>query len=414
MHQIISGETRNKIHIKDRKSVKHFIDKAESEYKQLIDNKCIYLNSQVINSSSLNYLNIDSEDSASRQLKQLLRVEFDICEKIYPYLGDLFLELYFNKRKLKKIKKFKFHKNNVNNFLLSLDNSLVEQIANYIFNYCSLNYAIQIEKCEGNDVITEKYDNLSINIDYDHDFLLLQQSHKMKNYKFRIIDGMIETVGEIHHLLYNASINKEPYVIFCFGMSSEVKHVILENNKRNITNIFPVCITFCEETINILNDIAVLHNCEVISASKGQTISQEIRKKLQIGNEIIFSKNNIIINPVCEEITLQNHKMFLIKRADDSKNKTNRALIEKRIKHLNSRSIKIFLPNQVLKHNNFIRELDYILRFFKSINLDLTLIKKIIDKKFYYVPTSYVKLAMAKVKSINNIYKNINKLIIKG
>ena len=50
-----------------------------------------------------------------------------------------------------------------------------------------------------------------------------------------LVEGFIETEGEIHHLMHKASITKEPYVVFCTGMSTSVKMLILENNKRNIT-----------------------------------------------------------------------------------------------------------------------------------------------------------------------------------
>ena len=52
---------------------------------------------------------------------------------------------------------------------------------------------------------------------YSHE--KLKKTIEPLDYDFVIIDGIIETVGEVYHLLLRASQNKRPHVIFCFGMS---------------------------------------------------------------------------------------------------------------------------------------------------------------------------------------------------
>ena len=56
-------------------------------------------------------------------------------------------------------------------------------------------------------------------------------------------------------------------------MSPEVKHNIIQNNSQGRTEVFPVVISFDENTINILNDLAIVHNSGVVSSKLGQTIS---------------------------------------------------------------------------------------------------------------------------------------------
>ena len=144
---------------------------------------------------------------------------------------------------------------------------------------------IDIQESYIKDIEISVRDDTFFNIAYDCDFLGSNKEVIMKNYRFIIIDGFLESIGEIHHLLHYAAESKEPHVIFCFGMSEEVKSVIIENNTRGITKIFPISMTFDESSINILNDIALIHDSEIISALKGQTISQEMRKSLSIGKK---------------------------------------------------------------------------------------------------------------------------------
>ncbi len=412
MHQTISGETHN-IVIKNRKSVDDFINDCAELYLFAEEkNNCMYETTEIVFDKGLNFLNSESVIKSNKELKKIIRKEYDDCEKIYPYLGDLFLNFYFKEKIKKNYTTFKFEEKRVNTFIKSLKNENVRQIANYVFKNCSLEYAVSIESYFGNDIVLKKYDNINFSIDYDYDYLGGRLHHKMKNYNFIIIDGVIESVGEVHHLLQQASENKEPYVIFCFGISNEVKKTILENNKRGITEIFPVCFNVEEDTINILNDIAVLHNSDVISSLKGQTISQEIRKKLKKGKEITLKRGIIEINPIVEDIKIKLHKKNLQKKISANTPTKTISLIEKRLKNLSKKSINIYVPDQIKSNNEFKRELDYFFRFLKHLNQDMVYLKNINNKKFYYVPISCVKLAISKVKSVKRIYENIEKLIL--
>ena len=83
----------------------------------------------------------------------------------------------------------------------------------------------------------------------------------MKDYKFIIIDGYIETVGEIHHLLDQAYKTKVPHVIFCFGMSNEVDHVIKYNNTHSKFEIFCVRVLDLCVRVKYFHSIT-LKNCK--------------------------------------------------------------------------------------------------------------------------------------------------------
>ena len=53
-------------------------------------------------------------------------------------------------------------------------------------------------------------DNTFFKVEFDCDFLGSNKEVELKNYRFAIIDGYLETIGEIHHLLHYAAKTKEP------------------------------------------------------------------------------------------------------------------------------------------------------------------------------------------------------------
>ena len=104
------------------------------------------------------------------------------------------------------------------------------------------------------------------------------------------------------------------------------------------------------------------------------------------------------------------HKKFLQKRMDESESDEGKRLIQDRIRNINSKTIKIYVPDLLFKETAFIRELDYVLRFFKSVGNKLLKIKKE-DKSFYYVPCYCIELVRLKSKSLKETFSQLEKLI---
>jgi hypothetical protein len=415
MRQIISGETP-KVKIINRKSVDNFLDENKKLFEKLsTDNiNCLYESHKIVNDPVLNYLNVTCENQSQKELKKLIRREFDVCEKIYPYLGDLFVNLFFDNFSIKNKTSFKFTRQKESTFLSTITHDLVKKIANIFFKDLSLEYFISVEKEKIDEIVMVKKTDLVFDLEFDTSYIEKYGSLVFEEYNFIIIDGMIDSIGEIHHLLHAASENKEPYVIFCYGINPEVKHTIITNNNRGITKVFPIDITVNESSLNILNDIAIISNDEVISATKGQTISQAVRNKLKKGKRIKIEKNRFTLKQLCSNQVLKNHRKFLYKRIDETDNDTNKAYLEKRYKRINTKAVSIHIPETLYTNNHFIRELDYFLRFLSNINKKMVKYRNINNKKFYYVPSVYIELIKEKKSMLSNMFENIEKLIVRG
>ena len=414
MHQTTCGET-HKIEIFEGSNVSNFLIK-EKETLELYKEKsnCLYSSTRIIDNPTVNYLNEFFSKSVhlpEYQLKSILKKEYDECEKIYPYLGEVFLNFFFDKDLLADKNVHLFRKDTVEEFLETSKDENAKNIVRWIVQNSSTDRIVEIESSFGDAISIKKEDDIFLKIEFDSSFLGSKKSLEMKDYRFAIIDGYIESVSEIHHMLHFAAMNKEPHVLFCFGMSDEVKNVIIQNNAKKITQIFPVSMKVAEDTINIMNDIALLHSADIISSLKGQTISQEMRRELKKGNSITFTREGFKLTPLCSLNDIKIHISFLQNRIKNSAPDTNTELIENRIKNLNSKVLKIYVPEDLKKDIGFNRDLDYLLRM-----LDTSLrgyVKLSFDKRSVMVPSILYSYAIKKVNATKLLFYNIDKILIR-
>lgn len=414
MHQTTCGET-HKIEIFDRSNVLSFLDKEKETFDHYKENRyCIYSDKRVIDNPTINYLNEFFSKKfflPDFQLKSILRKEFDDCEKLYPFLGEIFLNLFFDKTVLNKKDLYLFNRESSEHFLSTSKDKNAENIVRWILENSSTDRLVDISESYTQDISIKKEDDIFLRLEYDTSFLGSKKSLEMKSYRFAIIDGYIESVSEIHHMLHFAAQNKEPHVLFCFGMSDEVKNVIIQNNSKKITQIFPVSMKVNEDTINIMNDIALLHNSDIISSLKGQTISQEMRKELKTGNTITFTREGFKITPVADKKDIDTHIRFLKDRIKNSPPDANISLIENRIKNLNSKVLKIFIPKDLKLDVNFNRELDYLLRMIESSTRGY--VKVNIDGRNIMIPSALYSYVSKKVNTTKDMFYNIDKILIR-
>lgn len=413
MRQTTSGETP-KIKIYGSKSVKEFIEDSKEKFESDdLTKSCVYDNLKQTNDRIINFLNTfesGEEYSPKGQIKQILKKEFDDCESIYPYLGNAFLYLFFE-RKILESKSIKvFSKNTYKNFIKSIPEENARNIVNFIISESSPDRQIEVQSSYISEIEMIFRDQTFFKLDFDVDFLGNKKEVTLKNYRFAIIDGYIESVGEIHHLLHYAAKNKEPYVIFCFGISEEVKRVIIENNTKGITQIIPVNLVFGEETVNILNDIALVHDSDVISSLKGQTISQEMRKELSVGKEITINRQGFSVEPIVKEDIVRDHIKYLQKRINEADPETNVNVIKNRIKNIKSKSVVIHVNKDLANNFSFNRSLDYGLRMIK--NSDQPYYHVSLENKKILIPISIYNFLNKKVNTVKEMIYNIDKSVI--
>ena len=322
----------------------------------------------------------------------------------------MFLNLFFDKKVVNSKRLEILTKSTLEKFLKTSGEENAKSIARWVLENSSPDRSIEIKESQVEKIILKKKDDIVFNKEYDSDFLGKNKSLDMKEYRFAIIDGFIESVSEIHHMLHFAAKTKEPYVIFCFGMSEEVKSVIIQNNTRGITQIFPFSMKISEDTINILNDIAMLHKSDIISYLKGQTISQEMRKELKKGKFISFNRKGFKIEPLCNKNDILRHVKFLKNRIDNSPPDANVDLIKDRIKNVNSKTLSVYVPKTLKEDVDFNRSLDYLLRMIKTPSH--CYVKTCFDNRELYIPNSVFRYVTKKVNNTKKMFYSIEKILI--
>tara|TARA_B100001093_G_scaffold485513_1_gene519945 strand:+ start:20859 stop:22106 length:1248 start_codon:yes stop_codon:yes gene_type:complete len=415
MQVTTSGEIHKKEVFIGNDDIACIFKKQKDDFLNLIDKSSVLYNKDVvINDTALNYLNIIPENSLEECLKNIILKEYYNCEKMYPYLGDYMLHKLFQIKHTKiSGGSFIFSKKDENKFISSLNSNVIENIANWFFSNTNLNRSINIEKYRGDTFLVECLSDFIFNIDYDFSFFSKIKGQDIKNYRFIIINGIIESIGEIHHLLYKANNTKEPYVLFCFGMSEEVKQTILKNNNMGRFRVLPVCLNVNDESsLNILNDIAAIHDSSVVTSDLGQTISQEVSKDLDFGKKISFFKNHIAINPVASKAKIESHRKFLKKRIEEAETRPDVRIdvLQNRLKMFTGNRINFYVPEQLLSDTNYSRRIDYFFRFIACLKLKMRIVN-LNDQKFY-IPDHFINIVESKRKSLISKFTNIHAAIV--
>ena len=414
MQATTSGVIRNKTFLNEE-FISNFLKKEKLIFDNLLDKQSVlYSKDVVVSDVALNYLNMLPSNEGEDSLKNIILKEYYDCEKIYPYLGDYLLYKFF-KTKVKKTKKGLYSKKEQSNFIDSLKSKTNKALASWMFDNINLKRNINIESYNGNNVCVEFIENFTFDLAFDESLTKQFNNQSFKEYKFIIADGYIESIGEIHHLLYKANETREPYVIFCFGMAEEVKVTITKNNQAGRFIVVPIVLDPNDESsLNILNDLAVIQNGHVISSILGQTISQEVRKDLKSGKEITLLGSKIVIEPCVSQEIIMSHRSFLKKRIEEGTTGLNPSIkiepIEKRLRMFAGKRLNVFIPKKNLYDKKYCRELDYFLRFCISLNKQMCLIE--LKSQKFYIPTDYINIVNDKIVSLNKKLSNIKVVII--
>lgn len=189
---------------------------------------------------------------------------------------------------------------------------------------------------------------------------------KLERPRVFCIDGYVETVSEIHHLLHAANELKEPAVLFLRGMADEVAQTLKVNFDRGSLMIVPIIVKFDLEGINTLNDIAVVTAADCISSNKGDLISNiDFRAAPRI-DEAIINVNRTVLKFDVTHKSVASHVFFLRNKRSEEKIDDVCRLLDKRIRSLSPNHVVIRLPDD----KDFIaisQAIDYVLRSVKSL-----------------------------------------------
>lgn len=178
------------------------------------------------------------------------------------------------------------------------------------------------------------FDYVSVN-----PFFLTNGTWKRNNVNIVLVDGIIESVGEIYHLLEKAHETGESYMIICSGMLPEPMNVIQNNYARKTIDVVVGTIKSNEFSIHAMVDLGTACLADPISALKGETITTSILRGTVKVDKIDASQIGVkIINPKSHSAT-----QHLLKDVLDrsSKDPDIAHLFQKRVMVLSSAVVNV-------------------------------------------------------------------------
>lgn len=157
------------------------------------------------------------------------------------------------------------------------------------------------------------------------------------------IDGFIESVSEVHHLLEAASAAKEPCVVFLRGASDDVINTLRVNYDRGSLRVIPMVVRFDLEGMNTLVDVAVVSGADVLSSLKGELISALSFDLLPTVDQITAFKGSTVIQESRTATAVATHANRLrLRRTEETVNDLA-PLLDARIRSLSPNHVVIRL-----------------------------------------------------------------------
>tara|TARA_B100000700_G_scaffold331510_1_gene464989 strand:- start:611 stop:2029 length:1419 start_codon:yes stop_codon:yes gene_type:complete len=228
-------------------------------------------------------------------------------------------------------------------------------------------------------IILENGYNFSLEV--DPIFLGKKNYWKEKNVKCCIVDGTVLEVSEIHHLLEEASENKEPYILFAREFSPEVLKTVSYNFIRGTINVVLVSVPLKESLLNTLVDIATVCGTDVVSSIKGDLISSAVRNKLVEVDKVSCLKGIISIENSQTTSLVKNHVLDIQSRISDIDVKVEegvnmteayekkKQMLSDRISTLISSSVSVRIgTSDIASNRSIVEEIDSTLRQIVSHN----------------------------------------------
>ena len=253
------------------------------------------------------------------------------------------------------------HRTNYNNVInhinkLARGDSSFELFTNTIDN-AGFNATISVDTWDGWNSKINVCSSFDFETAIPDSFLLMT---KMSGYNFNnsdllVIDGIIETVGEIHHFLERYNKNKKPLCIICRGFGEEVIATLATNFLRKTLICIPIVVPSNLNTINSLKDISIVSGADMVSSLKGDIISSI--KLEQIGSvEAIKIKPTKILIKNSNRVSKVNFHIRELKNKMENETEDIRRLLEKRVLSLSPQSASIFIGKHVGETTGLIKD----------------------------------------------------------
>ena len=162
-----------------------------------------------------------------------------------------------------------------------------------------------------------------------------------------VIDGMIESVSEIHSVLESSSNAKEPMLMFARGYNSDVINTLKVNFDAGRLMIIPIVVKFDLEGLNTLNDVAVISGGDIISSLKGDLISSVNYSDLRSIDKATVTNGRVTMSASKSGQSVASHIQALLEKRSKNSIEDVELLIDKRLKTLSPSHVVVRIPRNI-------------------------------------------------------------------
>ena len=396
--------------VQDRKKILDSVENISNDIKSIDGNECLNNLTNTLSKDStqnLIYILSEKDHGVDNTLLRIIVRSFLISESISSGSADLAVSLlsYYledfkkfksNQERLSRIKdlreeiilsskilKDRTKKANIEDlrlvikgmgFSLDINKILYDLILNG-----DLNTAYDVSKSSSGESYYQ--DNLGneLKISIPQVNLIKSGVWKRNSVNTILIDGIVETVSQIHHVLEKSSSQKSPMLIFCRQASEEVRKTVDLNFMRGTLDLLMVETGFGVEYHHIFEDFSVALNCDYVNIKMGDTVSSKMEKLNFIIDDVIAANGsiNLRINSTVEDSMLnyindikdiKNTIVYEKMEKDDLLNVIKS--IDSRIKFLSSKRIDIKIGKSDIDSDPYlISKIDKLFRSFADIGL---------------------------------------------
>jgi len=235
--------------------------------------------------------------------------------------------------------------------------NLIDQVTDDLYMASAVKEAIKLAGIEGN-IVLEEHDqpNTIVELQFGYNFKLYPfkglipafGTWTRTNAKVLLVDGMVEKVSELDKVLSKSFETKMPLVFVAQGFSEEVIATIHANNTRGSFDIMPIRLEQSLEALNMLNDIAVVSGCDVVSTLKGELLTYINYDDLPVVDKVSLTEKILTIHNNKTRGNVIAHLNYLDTRRKDQADSTKISdltdLTTKRIQNLLAHIVKISIP----------------------------------------------------------------------
>jgi len=344
--------------LKNKPGIKNF---AVHLKKLSSGNINFFLNDIAISSSWIDGLRLLVErfENDNKVTRDLLIEGFSSVEKMYPGSGYFYLLAFFqgliydydNLESLRILSKYSKRANisELKSAINLKNDEFLESFVDFIVDEAGFNCSFSLKDTPdfySKFIVSSSYD-FSIAVPPEFLQATKNSNFSMFDVKAIVYDGVIETVGEIHHALEYLSNNQQDLVLVARGFGDDVLNTLAVNYNRGSLKVIPAKLLFSLESINTLKDFSVAGNAEYIDSTSGKSMSGVDFKELdsihhiEIDGHKCNMRNPKTLKRVSSLIRQINKKI------EQTEVEDKKEILQKRVNSLNGRKTTIYLGSHL-------------------------------------------------------------------